>query len=168
MSSPKSNAEQNIGEMRAKIETLKSERRATEIAPRSRGEALGLIDQHVQVMGQANGINIERFTSAGFTPGSNQITRFDSLEEALCAVAPEQMREFLRTELMVHLEGKPQGVSDATRAKTIERLDREIRDLEISEEDLILRMEADGAEVDRRGDMDPAVFLEVTSEDAAA
>ena len=168
MSSPKSNAEQNIGEMRAKIETLKSERRATEIAPRSRSESLDLIDRHIAVMGQANGINIARFTGPTFRPGTLPITSFNSIESALCRVLPGPMAEFLRAELSIFLEGQPQGVSGSARVKTIERLDREIRDLEISEEALILRMEADGAEVDRRGDMSPEVFLEIEIEDEAA
>ena len=168
MSSSKTNGEKNIGEMRAQIEKLRSERRATEIAPRSRSESLALIDRHVEVMGQANGINIARFTGPTFRPGTLPITSFNSIESALCRVLPGPMAEFLRAELSIFLEGQPQGVSDATRAKTIERLDREIRELEIQEEVLILQMEADGAAIDRRGDMSPEVFLEVTLEDEAA
>lgn len=168
MTNAKTSSEQNIVVMRAKIANLKSERRATEIAPRSRSESLALIDRHVEQLGQANGSNIERFTSAGFAPGSNQITRFDSLEEALCAVVPEQMKEFLREKLISHLEGQPPGVGDATRAKTIARLDQAIRELEVQEELAVCGMEASGAEVDRRADLDPEVFLEITSEDEAA
>ena len=173
MTNAKTSSEQNIGEMRSKIEKLKSERRATEIAPRSHSEALDLVDQHVDRMGQANAgsahkINVERFMGPTFQPGMLPVATFSSIESALCRVLPGPMAEFLRAELTAHLVGRAKGISGATRAKTRARLDREIRDLEISEEALILRMEADGAEVDRRGDMSPSVFLEITSEHEAA
>ena len=168
MSSPKSNAEQNIGVMRSKIEKLKTERRATEIAPRSRSESLALIDQHVEVMGQANGVSVERFRAPTFRPGTLSVCSFNSIESALCRIAPEMMAKFFHSELSAHLEGQPPGVSDATRAKTIERLDREIRELEVQEELAVCGMEASGAEVDRRADLDPEVFLEVEIEDEAA
>ena len=168
MTNAKTSSEQNIGEMRSNIEKLKVARRTTEIAPRSRSESLALIDQHVAVMGQANGVSVERFRAPTFRPGTLSVCSFNSIESALCRIAPEMMAKFFHSELSAHLEGQPPGVSDATRAKTIERLDREIRDLEISEEALILRMEADGAEVDRRGDMSPEVFLEIEIEDEAA
>ncbi len=124
-------------------------------------------------MGQANAgsahkINVERFMGPTFQPGMLPVATFSSIESALCRVLPGPMAEFLRAELTAHLVGKPKGVSGATRAKTLARLDREIRELEIQEELAVCGMEASGAEVDRRGDMSPEIFLEITSEDEAA
>lgn len=163
----KTNKDENLGDIRAKIEEMQLERRATELAPRSRGEALEMVDRHVEKVGQVS-VNIERFTDPGFNPGAQTITNSSSIEAALCRMAPDLVKEFLRDELANHLEGGPQGLGAAARSKTIERLDQQILALEVREELLVCEMEASGAEIDRRAEVPPEVFLEISDEDDEA
>jgi hypothetical protein len=72
-----------------------------------------------------------------------------------CALYPERVQEFLAE----HMTAGEGGVTAENRAARLAQLDAELAELERKEESAIRKLEAQGLDVDRRGDADPAVVL---------
>ncbi len=157
-----------VARIRKKIARAQTERRTLAVTLVTHAEAHGRVDAHVAAMAQGvvDGtrpprIRIERFSPAQFTPGFYGVAEFESLEQLACAVMPEAMATYLHLRLDAHLEGAPQGISSSARAKGLEKLDRQIRGLELEEEALFCKLEAGGVDVHRRADVSPEIVLEV-------
>ena len=157
-----------LTEIGVKIESAQAERHKLATSPRSHAETHEMIDAHIVAMarGAADGvvppqISIEQFERQGFYPGLYSIINFDSPEQILCSVFPGPFGDFLHTKLDEHLAGKPEGVSTSARAKGLDKLDRQIRTLEIEEEALFCELEREGLDVLRRAVASPEIILAI-------
>ncbi|MFQ5902617.1 MAG: hypothetical protein ACE5JO_02910 [Candidatus Binatia bacterium] len=71
----------------------------------------------------------------------------------------------IRTNLADHIrKTSRETIGDDEKAARISELDREIFRLEQTEEEICIRLEAEGIQIVRRGDLNPAVFMETTDE----
>jgi hypothetical protein len=78
----------------------------------------------------------------------------------LCWLDPDMVRARFLAELdQIYNDGNP-GVESSVRIEQQRKLTREIFDLEVAEEQLIVRAEESGLRLTRRGDADPAAILE--------
>lgn len=83
---------------------------------------------------------------------------------ALCWLAPDLVRERLRTELRRQWDGNPPGLPAKERRAHAAEIKRRIRELERQEETLIVEAESIGLPLDRRGDVSAEVFLEASDD----
>ena len=77
----------------------------------------------------------------------------------LAAVAPELLRGALLEAVGRSYGKSPPGLPAAERAAALAEIDRELREVELGEERLIRALEAEGLEIDRRADANPALVL---------
>ena len=155
-----------------KIESAQAERHELATSPRSHAETHEMIDAHIVAMakGTADGVipprvGVEQFERQGFYPGLYSICDFHSPEQILCVVFPGPFGDFLHSQLDEHLAGKPEGVSASAREKGLDKLDRQIRTLEIEEEALFCELEREGLDVLRRAGAPPEIVLAVSEGD---
>ena len=164
-----------IETVRGKIAELQTKRKAVASEPCTHSEAHERIDQHVDAIarGASPGdgrvsnppqIEIERLKPVAFVPGVFPLCEFDSYEQGFAVLPPDALKSFLHARLDEHLVEQPQGISHDARRKTLAKLDREIRKLEIEEEAAICAFEDSGLSLHRRADASPEVVLEVEYE----
>ena len=176
MPESKTNEIEKISQLRKKITRAQMERRTLEVAPRTHSEAHAQIDAHVAALAEgvseghrAPRVVIERVNHRKFIPGFYNLVEFESHEQMAAVVVPDALAKYLHARLDEHLADAPQGVSVSAYVKGIQRLDRQIRSLEIEEETLLCALEIQGVDVHRRADASPEVVLEVEIErDTAA
>lgn len=104
----------------------------------------------VGVLASPTGPNPATFDVSG-------VTR-DGLEALVCALWPDRVRELLLERAAKHLGERPTLTAEERAAKLGE-LERRRIELEREEERLIRQAEAEGRDIPRRGDADPAVVL---------
>ena len=165
-----------IETVRSKIHELQIKRKSVASEPCTHSEAHARIDAHVDVIarGASPGddrvsnppqIDIARIKPPTFRPGIYAICEFDSVEQALAVIIPGELKTFLHARLDEHLVDQPEGIAHDERKKTLARLDREIRKLEVEEELAICEFENSGLSLHRRADASPEIVLEVSFED---
>lgn len=82
------------------------------------------------------------------------------LEVLLTDLLAPQLEERLVGLVEAHLAGQEgERISDQARAEALARIDRELWELEVQEEDAIRQVEAQGFDLDRRPDASPAIVL---------
>jgi len=158
-----------LGALREKIAALQARRDTLETAPPTLAEELERLDALIAreaasyqpryaiggLFSRGPGRELEL---VGAGPG-NTFTR------ALCFLAPDTVRAAIRKAVEArHAELAGAGlvpVADAERVAELAKLAAELREAEQAEESIIVEAARHGITLERRGDLDPAIFLEV-------
>lgn len=165
-----------IETVRGEIHELQTKRKVTAATVCTHVEAHARIDEHVDAIarGASPGnarisnppkIEVERLKPVAFVAGVYPICEFDSVEQGFALLVPGELKSFLHARLDEHLVGEPEGISHDVRKKTLAKLDREIRKLEVEEELSICAFEDSGLSLHRRADASPEIVLGVSFED---
>lgn len=168
-----SSAHSDIAALRTAIEDTKTALEDAEAAPMPMEDALARFDV---VMAErrkaaAEAAGVYALASRTSHPGafkpvllweSNQHQNETVIAGALFDIAPDVMRENVRKRLEdFYATSSVPAMTDAERNKCLKELRAKLRDLEKREEAIILQAEEAGLGIERRSDIDPAVFLEI-------
>ena len=159
-----------IDSLRTRLVECQSEREAIETAPVPRDEAIENVRTfiHRQSERYQRTLAIGSLVGAGSRVDSMTIILPNPIEGlqreqvlglALCRLAPKAVEETLIAKIDEHLEQHTPGLPSAERPARVEQLQREARDLEREEEQLIRDAEDGGVEILRRSDADPLIVL---------
>lgn len=150
-----------VDALRAEIADLKTQRRATETAPRSAAEAerclAALINQGARRYADRQAYMVCASPTGQLAPSDLIPGTPEGLFDFLCATLGDRIIEQLATLLGEQCRA---GLSSAERAQRLAELDAALGKLERAEEKLISEAEAAGLTLLRRADADPAVILE--------
>ena len=102
--------------------------------------------------------SVEVFTRIGYDRMHLDVRSHWSRDELLFAALAPQLKAILLKKLEAHFKQRP-GIAADDRAEQIAEIDRELRDLELSEESCIRAASRAGFEILRRADANPAAVL---------
>ncbi len=158
------NTIKQLAEMREQIAELQAERTEVQSALVPRDEALSLLERTI---GHYSAL-APHHPEALLRPGASPTELFMILKASpndfasyFCSIVPDLVRSRFTEAIDELLEQRPPGLPVDERPAAIAKLDAAIRELELTEESLIADAGDAGIELDRRGDADPAVVLDV-------
>lgn len=154
-------------EIRNKLDELAAERRQVENAPLLKVELLDRLDALIAhyaagASSSLGGIINEHRYDFMFADGGG--VNAEALRSALCAFAPNAVRDHFERKIDSFLEGK-EPTSSSDRKARLAEIDQQRRDLEIEEEQAISAAESGASPIARRHDVDPDIFWTVHGPD---
>lgn len=160
---PVPSARQQVQALRDQVAALKARRREVERLPVLMTEALDAIDSGLDALVANATKHLDDSTSLrpeGGRPRLDFSPSIENLPSLLALIARDTLADAMRARVIeaYEVEGS-EGISATDRRAALAEIDADILATEAAEELTIRTEEADGSEILRRGDANPAIVL---------
>ncbi len=161
---PVPSARQQVQALRDQVAALKARRREVERLPVLMTEALDAIDSGLDALVANATKHLEDSTSVlrpgGGRPRLDFSPSIENLPSLLALIARDTLADAMRARVIEAYEAEgSEGISATDRRAALAEIDADILATEAAEEMVIRTEEADGSEILRRGDANPAIVL---------